>query len=683
MRSTNYLNKMALTALLMASVQATAQTTSFVPAGGSCMSQGSWTQKALEQTDVIARTLEAMQKDPDCKGIANAIGNVNFWGGEKRNQGSLSGDSSMADTYKAETIMRELSALRDVLFQKRNTEAAQQLSPVLASATVDTIEALATEDVNSARNKDLRTLRLRTKNAAEQGVKILGNLFQVMPQHETCMQKRPDLAATLMLGGVKVASAFAMGDMGMSMEMAQLASNFLTYLGEAKYASLKKSLNEQRMWTEISCLMESTQASYCAVQDGFDLLKIQKNLTTSNFVNSPLEGFALMTREVPTVTAWVDLLKTKLNIRADSRTSYLEEVISQLVLVDQYNFVDESVVGKSDSVRAALVSIRSYLSRLYGRLAASPSSQPTLISILDTVSRIDRILGKFKELDKSAKALGVAIERGQIGDLSQLSEQVQAEQLQKITELITTLIKDFQVTTLESSFLSARFSTYVRHEYDVRLEKEDFSKYSSQLLVSARGTVEEKLKEYQKYNIANVQTDLAEASRINMKNLDDLETLVANHYASYLVYLNNRSGNRYRCDEDSGLSVITGIGETIFRPACSGWFASKQDRNGESEILRGKVCLQTLGFKDYIRFHDLCRGSVLKSSQATNGRSIKGLALEFKYDDYFKKRRDAESFGAKYLGLPSNQRYSQVCLVRDYFRNNFVHWLTIKFQQKK
>jgi hypothetical protein len=463
----------------------------------------------------------------------------------------------------------------------------------------------------------------------------------------------------------------------MTTQMAEMTSNFLRYLKDVKFATIEKNLNEQKVWSEISCLVESTQASYCAVQDGLGLINIQKKYLNQSVKNSPLEGFYLMSREVLTVTDWLDKIRAGVITNREDGASD-----GSIGGADNINLSDESVVGTTESVRSSLENVRSYLTGLYRRLKSMNPRQPILASIVDTMIKVDRILAKFKALDKEAQEMGLDLEKGtyNITDLSQYSEEERNAHLQKFKDLITTTYTEFNMKNQDSSLFSGRLATYVRYEYEVRLKHEDFSQYTNQLVVSARGTVEEKLKEYQKFNIAEAQADLAHASDIQLTNLDNLEELTGSFVEDYLVHLNNRAGNKMLCSNGSGIFTWDGLRKMIFGPNCSSILATRQDTNNEAEILRGKVCLQTLGFKGYTRFSTLCKGAVLKSIQS--GKSIQGLPLEYRYDDLFRQRYQSESWMI-YMGRSTTARSGYTCLLRDYFRNNFVNWLTMKYQQNK
>lgn len=661
--------------VMVSSLNVRAELTSFVPAGGSCMSQGSWTQKALEQTDVIARTLDAMRADPNCKAIVQAIGKGTMFGTPRDFEAA-------EETYQAETVMQELATLRDVLIQRRNSEIAEKINPALAEATVDAMSAIAEDNASSARSKDIRTMKARLRNSGNQSIRILSTLFQTLPEHHKCMEERSDLSAALVTGGIQVASAFAMGDLGMSTQVAELLSSFLNYAREMKFSSIEKALSQQKLWSELSCLTESAQASYCAVQDGFGLLKIQRDFLNKSFSNSPLEGFYLMSREVPTISNWITKIKD--SIEENRRKASREFGDNQMTGTDDVNLSDEAVAGTTESVRASLENVKAYLIRLYNRLESRRDSQPILLSLVDTISRIDRVLGKFTELDREAKDLGILLKKGtfRINDLSEYTEEQRLAHKQKFADLVAAAYNEFNVQTQDDTFFSGRLATYVRHEYDVRLKYEDFSKYTNQLLVSARGSVMEKLKEYQKFNIAEAHADLSQASNIHMANLDALEKLTAKYYEDYLIYLNKRAGHSFRCSSRNKVSWNPLRLSPLLTGDCT-LIESKQDLNNEAETLRAKVCIQTLGFQNYKDFMGLCQGAVLKSSNGKKLKNANGLQLEFNYDQLFRKRRSEEPWTTAWLGTSAPNRFSQVCLLRDYFRNNFVHWLTLRHESRK
>ena len=791
---------LALTGLILLSAPAQAALSSFVSSGGGqCSSQGSWTQVALEQANAIAETVEALQNDPNCKELANSMGSSRFNSDE-------SDAPEVQESFRAETVMSELQALRTTLGANRT--GAKILNPLLAQTTLKSMTDIA--GASTVMSPATKLIASRFKKASGRGLDMLNNLFTTLPNYQKCLQKRPDLAGSLFVGGVRMASAFATGSQGISPKFAQTIGNFLNYLQDAKFSAILKNLNRQKFWTELSCLLETTQANYCAVQDGFELLKSQKLQTPALVHGGALEGYYIMSREVPEVSNWIrkiqmgiePRLTTDAQFKKDTWTSivrlysdtydlpaiyfenyntvyknlatteqkqnnirqllakltetisnegsrgtnffvqsvnaatipffllgresvpkeviaagaskiqaddYLldlnlvpelrnpDDVMNRIIVrlrelmdkamitgaeyfrnrmsVDQINLVDESITSTAVSSRRALKNIRNYLQVLYVRLRVEREARPMLASIIDTMSRIDRILLNFDRLDQEARKLDLKV-MGNGYSLKSLASYDGNERKQvtaAFENVVMSVYLEFNILLQRDSFFATRLGTYVRMDYSIRARKEDFSQYTNALLVTAGRNVLDRLQEYQKFNLAEAESDLSNANVINMANLDQLENLSVEHVEDYLLDLNKRSGHSFASVSDPSLvSWATLFGQKKI------WFASKQDKNNEAENVRAKVCVQTLSFKRFRRFFFLCNGAELKSTLvAKGGRSQ--MPLTVSYNALFRQRAGNDNVMNRVLNsslMPAENRFSNVCALRDYYRNNLVAWMT-------
>lgn len=792
---------------------AQAQMAGLISTGGSCSSQGAWTQKALDQANSIYETVHRLQSDPNCKGMAAAISGSAFSGAD-------SGSGVVQESYRAETIMQELQSLRTVLSSSKNPQAAKILNPILAQTALESMTSVSGSSTTPDKNQALGVLKNRFSAASGRGLDMLNSLFSTMPSYTQCMQERPDLAANLFVGGVRMASAFASGGQGISPKFAETISNFLNFIQDQKFASIQKKLNQQKFWTEISCLIETTQANYCAVQDGFELLKSQKQMAAKSFRGTPLEGYFIMSREIPEVSAWIQKIQIGIeprlttdaqfkkdtwasivrlyndsydlpamyfenlntvyknlstqqqkmnNIRSliasltnvmsgeSSRGTnffiqtvnattipffllgrdsvpreviapgaakiavmdYLldpeltpemknpDETMSKILVrlrelmdramitgaeyfrnrmsVDQVNLIDESITSSAISARQGLINIRGYLKNLFLRFQNDRDAQAMLPSIMDTMSRIDRILVKFDMLDREAQKLKLQIKNGgySLDNLANYDGDRRKEMTSGFETIITAVYLEFNILLQRDGFFSTRMGTYVRKDYYSRANREDFSQYTNQLLITSGRSILDRLQEYMKFNMAESESDLSTANVINMENLEQVEDLVIGHVENYIIDLNKKSGHGFTSIVNP--SVLQGLNPLNLNPFSSKrvWIAAKQDKNNEAENVRAKVCIQTLGFKRYRRFMLACNGAKLKSTLvAKDGRMQ--LPLEMDYNTLLKKRMAGDGYVNTILNsslMPAENRFSQVCLLRDYYRNNLVAWLTQNYSK--
>ncbi len=788
-----------------------------IVAGTSCSSQGSWTQNALEQADAIVETVTNLASDPNCAAFTKTIGSI---GASTFNQTVDPKSEQAQQSFRAETIVSELSALRTVL--GNNAAAAKIISPILAKSTLQSMTSVAGSSTTSgvAQRAALALLNNRFTVVADRGLNLLNQLFTALPQHTKCMDKRPDAIAALFVGGVRMAAAFGNGGQGVSERFASTLGNFINFLRAQKFAAIEKKLNQQKFWTEVSCLIETTQANYCSVRDGFELLKSQKAASSKSFKGTPLEGYYIMSREVPQLSAWIQQIQNGIeprlitdaaakknvwtsmnklyedyydipalyfenfttvykvattieqkqnNIRnivlklsdlmanggmgekagvinffaqakdpdfmpffligrerippevigrgsdritpgdylrdlektpelrnpdalMDTVLVQLRELMDQAMIsgadyfrkrmsVDQTNLVDESMTGSTVTVRQSAKNIRNYLKNLYMRLQTEPASQAILPSIIETMSKLDRLDKKFMALDVASERFKRSVNDGgpgfNIDDLSGYDGDKRNQMKLLFEGIVLSVYEEFNIMLQRDAFFTTRLSTYVRHDYFSRAKKEDFSKYANQLMVTAGNNILDRLQEYQRFNIAEAEADLSTANNINMENLDQLENLVVGHMEDYLLNLNRRAGRNFAQTNNPDLLHTLLLGQKMVL------FAKKQDLNNEAENVRAKVCIQTLGFKRFRRFIFLCMGAKLQSTLASKTKGF-SLPLEFDYNALVRQRMAGDSVMNKITNSsmsPASNRFSNVCLLRDYFRNNLVGWMSQNFNE--
>ncbi len=814
----------------------TAQAKSLVNSGGTCSSQGAWTSRALEQSRLILTTAEQLKNDPDCKALSEAITKVDA----KALYESLS-DQGSADGpgAKYETLPADLLALRTVLTQNpNNTSLNARLSPLLASSTID----LA---INNASllgplgAKELAGIRTRMKRTRGMGEALLSAVFTALPQNSQCLQKSKnmDSGLAILTGAIRMMAAFSSSSETSGHNLAALMGQFNNFIREMKYAKIINELNVAQFWTEMSCLVETTQQSYCGARDALQLLdyqakeaqvlaELRENLAKGRVSkDSAIEGYLLLSREVVNVTQWltkvqagieaktendanfkndiwgtvtgliqnINLLQGRYNenlvlyrglnsiegkqqnlrnlIRTLSRTAstqggkvnfftqaipddmvpfyligrnqlpdevlgkngmpldpfrYLQDsakagefsnpdalmatvlerlsslsdlalregskYFAQNMTVDHLNLVDDTFTG-SVSVYDSFKSIRTYITRLAGKYAKSKGDgQRLTLSMADTVARLDRVLKKFDELEKMAKAYNLKLNDGTIklSDIGSLSREDQDKVRAQHKDLISAVYDELNLLLQKDAFISQRLSTYVRFDLNQRMRtKEDMSPYVQYLLVASGKNLMNRMQELQSFNAAENEADLSEAQRINRVNLDQMEELFAGDVWTYINKLSQETGNTYvkRYTDNPFRPMykfITDYHNVTWQQLSHlpGYTSQRtnQDEDGALAFLRAKICTQTLGFKSWIQFQEICRGAVLQSRMTAN--TPRDLRLKFNYKDLVKEKNMGVWDKLKVqLGgsFPEGKRYQHVCTLRDFYRNNQVYWLTLQF----
>ncbi len=365
---------------------------------------------------------------------------------------------------------------------------------------------------------------------------------------------------------------------------------------------------------------------------------------------------------------------------------------AQNMTVDHLNLVDDTFTG-SVSVYDSLKSIRTYIARLAMKYSkARGDGQRLTLSMADTTARLDRVLKKFDDLERAAKEYNLKLNDGtiklsQIGALSR-EDQDKVRTLHKT--LITTVYDELNLLLQKDAFIGQRLSTYVRFDLNQRMRtKEDMSPYVQYLLIASGKNLMNRMQEVQAFNAAEAEADLSEAQRINRTNLDQMEELFAGDVWTYVNKLSQESGNTYvkRYTDNPYrpmYKLITDIHNVTWQQLSHlpGYTTNRtsQDEDGSLAFLRAKMCTQTLGFKSWQNFQEICRGALLQSRMTAT--SPKDLRLKFSYPELIAEKnmstwdRVKVGFGGAH---PEGKRYQHVCALRDFYRNNQVYWLTLQF----
>lgn len=351
------MRKSALVAAVLAfSTLNQAHAKSLISTGGSCSSQGPWTTKALENSKLILQTAEQLKNDPDCKVLADAIQKVNSAAlyQELEKDSKLNGPGS-----KYEGLPGELMSLRTILLENaNNSQLTSRLTPVLAKSTVD-VAANNASLWGALTNDELTSIRERMKRTRVTGEALLSAVFTSLPQGQQCLHKSKNMESglTILAASIRMMSAFASGSETSGHNIAALIGQFNNFLREMKYAKIINELNIQQFWTEMSCLIETTQASYCNAKDGLQLLSYQAkeaeilaelrdNIAKGKVGrDSAIEGYLLLGREVQGINQWLQRVQSGIeaktindaNVKNDIWNTVLGLTQSINLLQGQYN----------------------------------------------------------------------------------------------------------------------------------------------------------------------------------------------------------------------------------------------------------------------------------------------------------------------------------------------------------
>lgn len=400
------------------------------------------------------------------------------------------------------------------------------------------------------------------------------------------------------------------------------------------------------------------------------------------------------TTELRDPDALMVLMLEQLKTLSDLALKQGAQYFAQNMTVDHLNLVDEAFSGSNVSVYKSLQNTRDYLVRMAKKYSTYGGDAGKMnLSIADTVARIDRVLAKFELLSKTADEFNLDLKRGTVNlnVINTLPPERQEKVRNLYKDLITSVYEEFNLLLQKESFVAQRLSTYVRFDLHQRvMNREDMSPYVQYLLIASGKSMVYRM---QDFSGAELEADLSEAMRLNMKNLDEVEDLFAGDVWNMLDGLARDTGNPYvkamsknpfRPWYTAITDLPSNMWDQMVRHPFSPYISKgvRQDETGALSFLRAKICTQTLAFKNWTQFQILCQGAVLESRMTSDAPA--DLHLKVAYADLVAEK--GMSFWQKLKlnvagSVPENKRYQHVCALRDFYRNNQVYWLTLDMGQ--
>lgn len=285
--------------------------------GGSCPSQGAWTQAALAETKNIVSIITKLENNEDCRGIGQLAQNFQAADSVLALGGAEKGESLV------ESLPSEISALRSTLLSSggMNNIVRELLfkKTIQAAGIGGAAAATGAEPVMNSTTA-IQALYTRTSRATKYGLNAAEQVFNQLPQYKKCLIGHPDEGMLLMSAAVKMGAAFASSDGGGAQQLGSSLASLTNMLRENNFTKAIRKGKETEFWFSVSCLMESVTKNYCEAQNAQDLMRYaQKEYlrsrgtktlgTVDPNVDNPLEGYYLLVREIPMVAQWLRSVK--------------------------------------------------------------------------------------------------------------------------------------------------------------------------------------------------------------------------------------------------------------------------------------------------------------------------------------------------------------------------------------
>ena len=361
--------------------------------GGACISQGSWLQAALNQTDIVSNAINTLRKDPNCTALITAVEQAPKYAG--KNGGP---EVSDAETTSYANTYRELKAISDYLKPSRlgngmgNQAFRDIVFHVVFNKSYDSIKDIHNQTdlskLTDAQKEDIKNVSLRLKSFLKKSQDVANMtmstskvILSALPASEMCMHNNPSTTAAIF--GAIAHSTAALMTGGHVNGVGEMVGSLMQYTREMKYIKSLAPLELARFQASVSCLVESTSESYCSIQDAEDSLDFlkegheltQKKQKVSDIIANagkdpianPVGGLMIFTRDVPVMQAWMQKIlfgiNPKLSIEAqmkntywDSYTNFLKANNSLLGgFQDKEQFYIENTTGKDYNTKIGQV----------------------------------------------------------------------------------------------------------------------------------------------------------------------------------------------------------------------------------------------------------------------------------------------------------------------------------------
>lgn len=304
--------------------------------GGSCASQGVWTQNALSATQNLRKVALQLKNDPNCTGLSTSLQTA-FANLENNIKDASDTDQR---TTRLSQIPAELSALTS--FAEQSPKSRQKVLKLMMDRSTEgaILSAGVEQDTpGKTRAKKLMDFGSRMSQGTKAGIQVLNQVVDGLPQLSECLMGDGAMALGSYLSAtVKIAASFASSGQGsMGSQLATTIEKLTNFARNKKFAEVIRTLNKQEFMTSMSCLMELTSDSYCQAREGMSLLNssmeiyaMKKVNNKPNVATNPFTGYYILNTHVPNITKWMQKIQVgvdpKLPTDADFSNNISQEV---------------------------------------------------------------------------------------------------------------------------------------------------------------------------------------------------------------------------------------------------------------------------------------------------------------------------------------------------------------------
>jgi hypothetical protein len=259
-------------------------------------------------------------------------------------------------------------------------------------------------DIASERLKQFRT---NATEIAEISTAAAESILSAYPKSQTCFHNKPNDALIILSALIDSGAALVTG--GEISHFGRLMSSLVTFSRELDYIKAISLPKKMEFFNKVSCLIESTQEAYCALQDGQEALDFlrsnngkdplrfsskesresQDSTTSADPMKSPVGGLVVLLRDIPTLTLWLQKIlfgiDPKLEVEAEMKNSAWGSIVEFIkasntlpaIYRDKLKYYYDTTAGKDLSTKQA--QLQDMIAALTGIMSGGgmPGMRPT------------------------------------------------------------------------------------------------------------------------------------------------------------------------------------------------------------------------------------------------------------------------------------------------------------------
>jgi hypothetical protein len=366
--------------------------------GGSCPSQGTWTQTVLSQTQRLKEVIEGLENDPNCKALAGKM-----QGQLQSIQGALGTAEQQKGYSSVANLMGQISSLTS--YVKSGPTMSGPVANSLMNSKLSLGEADASAGLipDSGKKIGFSTLGQRAAAATDAGLTMFNNLVDGIAMQERCIQDQGNLTGQLFSGSVYLLSAFAAsGDSAAGAKISESISKLAGLISSSKFRKSLAKLDMIVYQNSIRCMMEMTADSFCSIKDNLEIVKlgvdslsvkslkvVAPTVPSNNFslktpqlvsklVTNPFSGMYVLTHHLPNITAFIQKVMLGVEPNTPYEAAQKNEIMNDL---SNYQQSVNSILGtfnraamniaNTASIQAQRNQILSMLSETYDAMRES------------------------------------------------------------------------------------------------------------------------------------------------------------------------------------------------------------------------------------------------------------------------------------------------------------------------